>query len=463
MSNRNKALGRAEDWIASGRFKADLAALVAIESESQTPDNRSELNRYLVEGVEPLLYDLGFTSHIFDNPDPAGGPFLIAQRIEDAALPTILTYGHGDVVNGQHGRWLDGLEPFTLTQLGERLYGRGTADNKVQHLINLTALGNVLAERGKLGFNVKLLIEMGEEIGSPGLEAFIEGNRDALAADVFIASDGPRLQPDTPTVFMGSRGAINFDLTVNLREGANHSGNWGGLLSDPAMILAHALASISDARGRILVPEWRPDSLTPDVSAQLRDLPVGGGGPDISEGWGELDHSPAERVFGWNSFTILAQQSGVPEAPQNAISGSAGATCQLRFVVGTAEDDILSALRRHLDRAGFEAVEISQTNTAIAPATRLDPDNPWVRFVAESLRETSGKTPHVLPNLGGFIPNHVFCQTLGLPTIWIPHSYGGCSQHAPDEHVLISVSRDAARCMTGLFWDMGDRKAMSGT
>jgi acetylornithine deacetylase/succinyl-diaminopimelate desuccinylase-like protein len=455
MSHRKKALERAKGWISSGSFKADLAALVAIESESQNPDSRGELDRYLAEGVQPLLDNLGFTTRIFDNPDPAGGPFLIAERIEDAALTTVLTYGHGDVVEGQRGRWLDGLDPFTLTQHEERLYGRGSADNKVQHLINLIAIGNVLATRGKLGFNVKILIEMGEEVGSPGLEEFIKRNREALASDVFIASDGPRLQPDTPTVFMGSRGAINFELSVDLRESANHSGNWGGLLADPAMILAHALAAITDARGRILVPEWRPDSLTPDISAQLRGLPVGGGGPEISKTWGEADQSPAERVFGWNSFTILAQESGVPEAPQNAISGFARAACQLRFVVGTVEDDILPSLRRHLDSLGFEAVEITQTNEAIAPATRLDPDNPWVRFVTRSLTETSGKPPHVLPNLGGFIPNHVFCYTLGLPTIWIPHSYGGCSQHAPNEHVIVSVSLDAARCMTGLFWDIG--------
>ncbi|NOX74614.1 MAG: M20/M25/M40 family metallo-hydrolase, partial [Alphaproteobacteria bacterium] len=357
MGNRKQALARADVWVASGRFEADLAALVAIESESQNPASGLELDRYLIEGVQPLLDGLGFTSRFCENPDPAGGPFLIAERIEDTALPTILTYGHGDVVNGQQGRWLAGLEPFRLTRRNDRLYGRGSADNKVQHLINLAALGNVLAERGRLGFSVKLLIEMGEEIGSPGLETFIEDQRDALTADVFIASDGPRLQPDTPTLFMGSRGAINFDLSVNLRESANHSGNWGGLLADPAMILAHALATITDAHGRIQVPEWRPDSLTPDISAQLRDLPVGGGGPEISEGWGETDQSPAERVFGWNSFTILAQQSGVPEAPQNAISGSARATCQLRFVVGTVEDDILPALRRHLDAHGFEAVK----------------------------------------------------------------------------------------------------------
>jgi hypothetical protein len=82
-----------------------------------------------------------------------------------------------------------------------------------------------------------------------------------------------------------------------------------------------------------------------------------------------------------------------------------------------------------------------------------------MRFTADSLARTSGQAPHVLPNLGGFIPNHVFSDILGLPTIWVPHSYAGCSQHAPDEHVLLSLSRDAAASMTGLFWDLGEMGA----
>ncbi|MFT4999972.1 MAG: acetylornithine deacetylase/succinyl-diaminopimelate desuccinylase-like protein [Paracoccaceae bacterium] len=456
MGNRKNAIKSATAWVETGGLETDLAHLVAIESESQRPESRAQLDRYLSEGILPILDRLGFTTKLHSNPDPSGGPFLTAERLEGDDLRTVLNYGHGDVVEGQRGRWAKGLEPFTLTRRADRLYGRGSADNKVQHLINLKALECVLSERGNPGFNVKILIEMGEEIGSPGLGKFIKANQDLLAADVLIASDGPRLQPDTPTVFMGSRGAINFSLSVELRDGANHSGNWGGLLEDPAIILAHALASITDARGCILVPEWRPDSLTPDIKTRLQDLPVGGGGPEISTHWGEPDQTPAERVFGWNSFTILAQESGVPDAPQNAISGTAAASCQLRFVVGTDEPDILPALRRHLDRGGFHKVKVIQTIEAIAPATRLDPDSPWAKFVAASLAKTSGKQPHVLPNLGGFIPNHVFSQTLGLPTIWVPHSYGGCSQHAPNEHVLVSVSQDAVCCMTGLFWDMAE-------
>jgi acetylornithine deacetylase/succinyl-diaminopimelate desuccinylase-like protein len=86
---------------------------------------------------------------VLPNPVAGAGPFLFAERIEDAALPTVLTYGHGDVIRGQEGRWRAGLDPWTLTVEGDKVYGRGTADNKGQHLINLRALANVLAVRGR--------------------------------------------------------------------------------------------------------------------------------------------------------------------------------------------------------------------------------------------------------------------------------------------------------------------------
>jgi len=460
MATREQAIARAESYFDAGDFKRDLARLVAFETESQTPDQGAELGRYLDEAARPLLEGVGFACEVWDNPDPRGGPLLFGERIEDPAVETVLTYGHGDVIRAQTDQWRDGLHPFRLVEEDGRLYGRGTADNKGQHLINLQALAAVLAERGSLGFNVKVLLEMSEETGSPGLAALCRSKRDRLAADVLIASDGPRLQPDTPTLFMGARGGVNFDLIVEKRAGAHHSGNWGGLLADPATILAHALASIVDARGAIQVPEWRPTSLTDEIRAALKGLPIAlDGAPEIDPDWGEPGLTPAERVFGWNSFAVLAMTSGVPDAPVNAISGTARAHCQLRYVVGTDPDDILPALRRHLDAHGFAGVEIRPADRAFFRATRLDPNHPWVRFVAGSVADTTGKRPHVLPNLGGSLPNDTFAEVLGLPTVWVPHSYRGCSQHAPNEHVVAATCRDALRLMTGLWWDVGARSA----
>ena len=457
---RSLAIEKASNYFETGYFTQNLADLVSYQTESQATIKIEELRRYLTEAIAPRFKALGFICEIHSNPVESAGPILVAERLEGEALPTILSYGHGDVIMAQTNLWRDGLHPFKLVNEGDRLYGRGTADNKGQHLINMIALKSVLEVRGTLGFNCRMIIEMGEETGSPGLKKFCATHKDALAADVLIASDGPRLQPGTPTMFMGARGGISFDLVVNLRDGAHHSGNWGGLLADPAMILAQALSTITDARGQIQVAEWRPNSLTDEIRDALRNLPITDEtGPSIDANWGEESLSPAERTFGWNSFAILAMHSGVPEAPVNAISASAVAACQLRFVVGTNQADILPALRRHLDAHGFEGVEIIPHERGFFEATRLSPNHPWVKFVAQSLEETSGKTPHILPNLAGSLPNEVFANVLGLPTVWVPHSYRACSQHAPNEHILSTVARDALRMMAGLFWDIGAGRA----
>jgi hypothetical protein len=88
-------------------------------------------------------------------------------------------------------------------------------------------------------------------------------------------------------------------------------------------------------------------------------------------------------------------------------------------------------------------------------ASRTDPDHPWVRYALESLRRTDDVEPTLLPNLGGSLPNDVFTDDLGLCTIWVPHSYPACAQHAPNEHLLAPLARQALRLMAGLFWDLG--------
>lgn len=448
---REAAIAAAEAAFDSGAFEASLARLVSLPTESQRPGAGPDLRRYLEEAIRPMLEPMGFAHRIVENPR-GGGPFLIAERREEAG-PVVLSYGHGDVVPGMAGRWRDGRSPWALDRAGDRLYGRGTADNKGQHLVNLTALrAAVEARGGRLGFTLRLVIEMGEEAGSLGLHELFVAEREALSADVLIASDGPRLAPERPTLFMGARGGLSFDLTVDLRAGGRHSGNWGGLIADPMIRLAHALAAITDARGALRVPEWRPGSLTPAVRAALAECPVEG----FEEGWGEPGLTPSERVFGWNSFAVLAVEHGDPASPVNAIAGRARARCQLRFVVGTDPKEILPALRRHLAREGFADVDVSDSADVAFTATRLDPDAPWARWAAASLERTTGRRPAILPNLGGSLPNEEFTDTLGMPTIWVPHSYSGCSQHAPDEHALRPILREGLAIMAGLWWDLGE-------
>ena len=456
---REAALDAARRYVDGGAFETELARRVAFRTESQDAAARPLLVAYLADEIGPSLERLGFSFAIHDDPERAHGPFLVASRHEDDALPTVLMYAHGDVIRGQEASWTRGAGPWRVVRDGERWYGRGTADNKGQHCVNLAALAQVLAVRGRLGCNVKWLFETGEETGSPGLAEFVRAHADALAADVLIASDGPRQHRDRPTLFLGSRGVANFELSIALRDGAHHSGNWGGLLRNPGVVLANAIACLVDRNGRILVDALRPPPIPAGVRAALAGVSFGGdpGDPPIDEEWGEPGLTPAERVIAWNTLEVLAFRTGNPDHPVNAIPPSANAHMHMRFVVGTDVARLRESVAAHLARHGFARVDVGEP--VVMAATRLDPDDAWVRFARASIERTTGTPPVVLPNLGGSLPNDVFAGLLGLPTVWVPHSYPGCRQHAPDEHLLVPLAREGVAMMAGLFWDIAEAAA----
>ena len=459
-ASRTSAMSRIGSYFDDGTFEKELATRVAYRTESQRPDALSELKRYVDEEMIPAFEAMGFETRVFENPHEGCGPFLLAERIEGDELPCVLGYGHGDVIQGLDDQWTKGKGPWVTARDGDKIYGRGTADNKAQHTINMAAMRAVIEERGALGFNSKVLIEMGEENGSKGLREVVSDNTQAFAADVFIGSDGPRVSAERPTVTLGNRGSEPFDLLVDLREGAHHSGNWGGLLASPGIMLASALATIVDDNGVIQIEEWLPPQVSNSVRMALKDIEIDPGvdGPEIDPGWGQPGLTPAEKVYAWNSFEVLALKIGEPDKPVNAIPGKAWAHCQLRYVVGTDRDNIIPALEAHLARHGFDKVQVlppHPANTGGFIASQTDMDHPWSKWVRGSIERSTGAPPAVIPSMGGSIGNDIFTDILGLPAIWIPHSYAACSQHAPDEHILASVSRNALELMTGLYWDLG--------
>jgi acetylornithine deacetylase/succinyl-diaminopimelate desuccinylase-like protein len=455
---RIDAVACAHAMLHSGEFLAELDRRVSYQTESQNPEKREVLRAYLTDELQPAFAKMDFATRLIESPAKKG-PYLLAEYHENASAPTVLIYGHGDVVDGMVGEWRDNLDPWRTTQVGNRVYGRGTADNKGQHSINMAALRALRQTRGgKLGFNAKFIIETGEEIGSPDLPQVCEALRDELKADLLLASDGPRLSAERPTLFLGCRGGIRIHLDVVLREGGHHSGNWGGVLANPATILANAIASLVDSHGRLQLEALKPPPLSNRIRAALGDVEVKpmADEPALSENWGEDNLSAAERLYAWNTLEVLAISSGNIDKPANAIPGRASAVLQLRFVVGTKVDNLAGVIRAHLHARGFSMVEVSATQRFAA--SRTDLDSPWINWTAESIRRTTGKTPAVLPNFGGSLPNDVFTDILKLPTMWVPHSYPGCSQHAPDEHILLSVTEEALGIMAGLFWDLGELK-----
>src|ERR1700726_3794651 len=393
---RADAIAQARQQLHSGEFLAELDRRVAYRTESQNPERGDALRAYLEEELQPAFSQLDFSTRLVESPT-GKGPYLVAEYREKSSAPTVLMYGHGDVVDGMAGEWRDNLDPWRTTTSGNRVYGRGTADNKGQHSINLSALRAVREARGgRLGFNAKFIVEMGEEIGSPDLRQVCESLREELKADLFVGSDGPRLSADRPTIFLGCHGGLRIHLDVNLREGAHHSGNWGGVLANPATILASAIATLVDGKGHLLLDELKPPRLSNQIRSTLAYVKIEptSDEPALAENWGEEGLSAAERLYAWNTLEVLAMSSGNIEKPANAIPGQAQAVLQLRFVVGTKIEKALDAIRAHLQRRGFPMVEVRGTQSFAA--SRTDFDSPWIGWAAQWIRQTPGRAPRGL-------------------------------------------------------------------
>jgi len=439
----------------SGAFFAELGRRVSYRSESSAFGFSLELDAYLNDVLIPELTSMGFSTGLHPQWRSSGNSFLIASRRENADAPTVLCYGHADVVAGMEGQWEDGRDPWSLRDEKGVWYGRGTADNKGQHQVNLDAVRILLDRQDTLGFNLIFLFECGEEIGSPSLGEFVRAHREELQADVLIASDGPRIDAETPTLFLGNRGAYTFRLTADLREDPLHSGNWGGLLRNAATTIAAAVEALVDGHGRVRLRGLQAPPASPATAAALDRLEFRPAvdDPEPDPAWFDPDLSSARRLWDSNVLEVLALGAGDVDDPINAIPGEASAVLQLRYIAGSDAAAFLPAISAGLEERGLGMVTVQEISHF--PASRVEVSNPWVTWASTIMEEATGKHTAVLPNIGGSLPNDVFVDVLGVPTLWVPHSYPGCRQHAPNEHFLASIGAEGLRIMCGLFHHLG--------
>ncbi|WP_447927347.1 M20 family metallopeptidase [Vreelandella sp. EE27] len=457
--NKNKLLKNITLAFENGDFEDTLRRRVTYQSVSQGNADPQFLKGYMEQHIKPELEGMGFECRFFENSVEGRAPFMVACRIEKKDSPTVLTYGHGDVVAGYDEQWTGDLKPWEMKLVGDAWYGRGTADNKGQHTINIMALHEVIKERnGSLGFNIKMIFEMGEEQSSPGLRQFCREQKELLASDVFIASDGPRISKESPTLFLGARGSILLELSVEPRQEGLHSGNWGGIVSNPVIVLSNAISEIVSKSGKILIPDLTPKEVPENIKTILKNIKIDESslGQLIDSDWGEKELSLAEKLFAWNTFEVLAINAGDIEKPVNAIPPNAKAICQLRFVVGTNPEAIEKNIRKYFNENGFKDVSLKVLRGS--PATRTSLDSQWVKDITRSVEEVINKPLSIIPNFGGALPNDTFSEILGLPTIWVPHSYPGCKQHAANEHLPKQLAYEGLLIMGSIFWELGNSK-----
>ena len=190
----------------------------------------------------------------------------------------------------------------------------------------------------------------------------------------------------------------------------------------------------------------------------LAGCEVGGGGEaaSIDPDWGEPGLTSAEKIYGWNSFIVLSMVSGRPENPVNAVAPNARAHCQIRYTVDTDPATFAPALRRHLDAEGFPGVRIENPGVRM-PASRTDPAHPWVRWTVAVDGTDAGAARAGDPEFIGRSAGRRVRRSSRLALIWVPHSYNGCKQHGPDEHLLIAPAREGIAAFAGIWWDLGEK------
>ena len=352
----------------------------------------------------------------------AGNPLVFAQAtgIYDK---TLLFYLHYDVQPPEPIEAWESL-PFELTRRGDRLYARGSADDKGHIIARLAGLAAVQHALGGLPCNVKFVVEGEEELGSPSMTDFVVQNVDKLSADGCVWEFGGVDHDGVPTLSLGMRGICYVELFVKTANVDAHSGLGGSIFPNAAWRLVWALESLKNEDEHILIPGFYDNVMPPTA----QDLDLISKLPDDAEKirmmyglkhflgglTGGLDLKRAA-VFE-PTCTICGLSSGYQgRGSKTILPAEARAKIDFRLVPNQTPEEVLQKLRQHLDSLGFEDVEI-QYNGGTRPA-RTDPDHLLVQLTSETALAVYGKEPLVSPMIGGSGPNYPFIHTLNLPVV----------------------------------------------
>ena len=419
------------------RFLDELIDLLRIPSVSADPAFKGDV-RKAADWLKAHFEGLGADKVEIVETD--GHPLVFAQKLVDPALPTVLVYGHYDVQPP------DPLElwtspPFEPVIKDEKLYARGSSDDKGQMFLHLKAF-EVMQQTGNLPVNLKFMIEGEEEVGSSNLEAFLIKYKDQLKADVVLVSDTAILSNDAPSITTGLRGLSYVQVEVTGPNRDLHSGIYGGAVLNPINALCDMIAQLHDKQGRIAIPGFYKAVQT--VSDTERDA-MGRAPFDIKEYRAHLD---IDAVRGEEGYSTMERTTIRPTLDVNGIWGGyigegaktvlpskAFAKISMRLVPNQMPEEITKLFTDYFVSIAPKGVRVRVTphhggNPAVTPT-----DSPAYRAAARAMEASFGKVPIPLRS-GGSIPIvALFEEILGLKTILLGFGLDTDAIHSPNEHL----------------------------
>ncbi|MFZ3071469.1 MAG: dipeptidase [Anaerolineaceae bacterium] len=434
MQNTQKALQYFNDHYENylETYK-DFLRIPSISTDPACKEHMLSACNFLVDQLRKMGVE---TIQIF----PTGlHPILFAEkRSSSPDAPTLLVYGHYDVQPPNPlDEWL--TPPFEPTLRGENLYARGASDMKGQVMVTLTALDSVL-KNTELPLNVKFLFEGEEEVGSPSLDPFIESHQDLLKCDMVLNPDSGMVGADLPTLVYGLRGLLYFEVRIDGPKADLHSGLFGGVVANPAIVLSEIIAKLHHPDGSIAIPGFYDQviPLTPEDRLKIAALPTSeddylkiSGVPAL---FGEVGYTPLERSSARPTLDVNGFYSGfISEGSKTIIPAYAKAKISCRLVPNQDPDKIYRLTKQYIESLVPSTVHATIFKHSGAPAY-LAENAPGLSNLTNALTETWNK-PVLLKREGGSIPvATTMLNFLGVKSLLTGFGLPDDNIHSPNEH-----------------------------
>jgi acetylornithine deacetylase/succinyl-diaminopimelate desuccinylase-like protein len=348
-----------------------------------------------------------------------------------------------------------------------RIFARSTSDAKGPAMAFIAALDAAAELKISPNYDIKVIMDFEEELGSPRLPAAVTQYKQDLASDMLIIYDGPRHISNQPTLTFGARGICEITLTVFGPRVPVHSGNYGNYTPNPAMRLSQIMASMKDADGRVTIPGFYDGIVLTDQEkailkqvdddAEIRKF-LGIAAPDkIGDNFQESLQYPTLNIRGLDALFVGSES-------RTLIPATATAEIDIRLVPGSDPERLIGLVRSHIESQEYHLIDGAPTEEERMKYPRIASFHPTIHYGAfqtpfdsecgkwltKAMTKTFGREPIRIRTAGGSIPISPFVITLGVPAVAVPTVNPDNNQHAENENIRVGNYIDAVKTFTAI-------------